>query len=299
MTRPPRVHHFVPQFWIKNFVADDGKQWAYDWDDDRIKERSSKQLMQVFNLYTIEPSGLDDTTLETRDNNKIDHDGSQAFDRVLKGDHGEDAKLELAQFFAAQVMRHPDVILTYNGRAQELTLSLLEVFEAPDYNTFHTRWAALYPGAHATEDEYNHIKFLGPKEAEAALEKIIIALDTTQGLPELPFTDAVRSPDGRSIVFDRLVACDWMLKTTTNDRFILGDAGVLYEKSDMETLRAPLSKTAALFLTPANSPQSGIGAIPAAEHEVMNLNMESAARSRRWLVGEPALLQAIKTQVHR
>jgi hypothetical protein len=85
VTNPPRVHHFVPQFWIKKFAAADDKLWSYDSKDDRISERSSRQLMQVFDLYTIQPSGVDDTTLETVDNNKIDNDGSMIFDRILNG----------------------------------------------------------------------------------------------------------------------------------------------------------------------------------------------------------------------
>lgn len=299
MTNPPRVHHFIPQFWIKKFVAVDGKLWAYDWKDDCISERSSKQLMQVFNLYTVQPLGIDDTTLETIDNNKIDNDGSLIFDRVLNGDRSQEAKEELARFLAAQVMRDPEVVMSYNERAQELTLSLLDAFDAPDYPTFLSRWTALYPTVPPTEAEYNYIKSLGLRTAESALEKIIVALDSTEALPELPFTDVVRNPDGRRVVSDHLLACDWTLKTTTNGDFILGDAGVLYEAGAMESLRAPLSNKTALFLTSAKSQRAGIDVVPASVHDVMNLNIESASRSRRWIVGEPSSLHILKAQVAR
>jgi len=107
MTNPPRVHHFVPQFWIKKFIAADGRLWSYDWKDDVLKERSTRQFMQVINLYTVQPSGADDTSLEKVDNQKIDNDGSRAFERVLNGDTSQAAKGELAEFLAAQVLRDP------------------------------------------------------------------------------------------------------------------------------------------------------------------------------------------------
>src|SRR5258705_13928447 len=82
LTDKPRKHPFVPQFWIRKFAGPDGKLWAYDHRTDQIREHSSKQLMQIFNLYTIEPSGADDTTLETVDHS-TNGDGPIIGDRVL------------------------------------------------------------------------------------------------------------------------------------------------------------------------------------------------------------------------
>ncbi|MGY2805606.1 DUF4238 domain-containing protein [Bradyrhizobium sp. USDA 4506] len=297
MTGKPRIHHFVPQFWIRKFAGLDGKLWAYDHLSGRIREHSAKQLMQIFNLYTIEPSGADDTTLETVDLNKIDSQGSAAFDRVLNGDYSLAAKEELASFLAAQVLRDPDVVTSYNPKAQELTLSLVEAFEAPDFNTFSQTWQTRFPGASVTEAEFKHIKSLGLGGAEDALNKIITGLDATEGLPELPFTDVVRSPDGRKIVRDRLLSLDWVVKTDPCGRFILGDTGVLYAKGDMESLSAPLSRATALYLTASDSPKPTITSAAAAAHEVQTLNAESAARSRRWITGDKAELDRLKTQV--
>jgi Protein of unknown function (DUF4238) len=105
MNNKPRVHHFVPQFWIKKFISADGNLWGYEWNDDRIKQRSPKAMMQVFDLYTIQPSGVDDTSLETNELGAIDDSGAKAFDRVLSGDLDESVRLELATFLAAQ--SHP------------------------------------------------------------------------------------------------------------------------------------------------------------------------------------------------
>ncbi|MEF3129393.1 DUF4238 domain-containing protein [Rhizobium leguminosarum] len=297
MTNTPRKHHFVPQFWIRRFAGSDGRLWAYDGDTGRISERSSKQLMQIFNLYTVQPSGADDTTLETVDLNKIDSEGSSAFDRILKGDHTQSAKNEFASFLAAQVVRDPNVVTSYNLTAQELTLSLLNAFDATDFDTFRQGWEAQYPGTSVTETEFQHIHALSLRGTENALELIITALDDTEGLPELPFTDAVRSPDSRNIIRAQLLGFDWTLKTDASDRFILGDTGVLYNKGAMQSLSAPLSRGAALFLTPSESPKPGISSVSAADHEVTNLNIESAARSRRWIVGERIELERFRSQV--
>jgi len=160
VTDKPRKHHFVPQFWIRRFAGTDGKLWAYDHQAGRTSERSPRQLMQIFNLYTVQPSGADDTTLETVDLNKIDSQGGAIFDRVFRGDCTQSAKVEFASFLAAQVLRDPDVVTSYNPRAQELTLSLLEVFDAADFNSFRKRWETRFPGTTVTEDEFKYIRSL-------------------------------------------------------------------------------------------------------------------------------------------
>lgn len=298
MNNPPRKHHFVPQFWIKKFAAGDGQIWAFDKDDGLIKPRSSKKLMQLFNLYTVQPSGLDDTTLETVELNWIDTDGAAVLDRVITGDRTQAAKEGLAAFFAAQVIRDPTIITSYNPKAQEITLSLLEVFDAPDYQTFLKLWSAHFPGDQVVQEfEYDYIKSFGLHGAESAFDKIITDLDSTDGLPELPFTDLVRSPDGRKIVCDHLLKFEWCLKISSASPFVLGDTGVLFEKGEMGHLRAPLSSSVALFLAPCSSPGLGIKTDIATQQEVEDLNWETAARSRRWLVGDKALLEILKTQV--
>lgn len=297
MTNKPRRHHFVPQFWIRRFTGSDGQLWAYDHKSGRISERSSKQLMQIFNLYTVQPSGADDTTLETVDLNRIDSEGSAVFDCILNGDLAQPAKEALASFLAAQVLRDPDILTSYSPLAQVLTLSLLDAFDAPDFSTFCQGWEAQFPGTSVTEAEFEYIRTLGLKDAENALELIITALDASEGLPELPFTDAVRSPDSRKIIRDQLLGFEWTLKLDTSNRFILGDTGVIYNQGAMHSLSAPLSPGATLILTPSNNPKPGISLASATDYDVANLNLESAARSRRWLVGDRLELEKVTVQV--
>jgi hypothetical protein len=87
MNNKPRDHHFIPQFWIKRFADTDGKIWTFDKEnyDSQIKPKSPKKVMQIFNLYTVQPSGLDDTSLEEVDLMKLDNDGSICVVHAMSG----------------------------------------------------------------------------------------------------------------------------------------------------------------------------------------------------------------------
>lgn len=296
MNNKPRAHHFVPQFWIKKFISADGNLWGYEWNDDRIKQRSSKAMMQVFDLYTIQPGGVDDTSLETNELGVIDTAGANAFDRVLSGDLGKPVRLDLATFLAAQIMRDPGTLASYRPRTQEYALSLLGAVDAQDYASFAAKLATQFPGAYIRQDEFDHIRAL--PSAERDIDKIISELDAAGGLPELPFTDLIRDPKGRDIVRNVLLGLNWQIRTDANAGFILGDAAILYEKSDLRSgLRTPLSKTTALYLTPSQTPRQDIASTVAKSFEVDDLNLESAARTRLWLVGEQARIGDVRTQI--
>lgn len=296
MTNKPRKHHFIPQFWIRKFEDLEGKIWAYDHQHRCIRDRSPKQLMQIFNLYTLQPSGIDDTTLETIDLGQVDTQGSKVFECILNEDQSAEVKSKFADFLAVQILRDPEVVTTYNHKAQELTLSLLEIFDAPDFGTFRRAWQSSFPGADIYEHEYNHIKSLGLKASESAIEQIILALDATGGLPELPFTDVVRSAEGRQIVKRKLIDLEWIIKTDQSGRFILGDSGVLHNEGDLNTIVVPLSRNSALYMSASEKPADTISSIEAKDYEVKNLNAESAARSRRWIVGNREELERLQFQ---
>ncbi|MER9171197.1 DUF4238 domain-containing protein [Mesorhizobium australicum] len=296
MSNKPRVHHFVPQFWIKKFISADGKLWGYEWNDDRVKQRSSKAMMQVFDLYTIQPGGVDDTSLETKELAVIDTAGAKTFDRVLSGDLSEPARLDLATFLAAQIMRDPGTLASYRPLTQEYALSLLGAVDAQDYASFAAELAAQFPGADIRRDEFDYFRSL--PAAELAIDKIISGLDAAGGLPELPFTDLIRDPKGRDIVRNGLLSLNWQIRTNANAGFILGDAAVLFEKSDLGSgLRTPLSKTTVLHLMPSQTPRQGIDSTIAKSFEVDDMNYESAARARLWVVGEQAQIEGVRTQV--
>ena len=92
---------------------------------------------------------------------------------------------------------------------------------------------------------------------------------------------------------------NWQVKMDENASFVLGDAAVLYENGDIRSgLRTPLSKTTALYLTPSQTPCAAIARTIAKPFEVDDLNYESAARARLWLVGEQAQIEGIQTQLN-
>lgn len=299
VTNKPRIHHFVPRFWIENFRSADGRLWAYDWKDDAVRDRSPKVIMQVRDLYTIQPSGIDDTSLETIDNMKLDNDGAALFQRVLGGATRQSDKEELAAFLAVQALRDPAIIAAYNPKAQEFALFLLEIPQSADYQTFAAELARRYPSVAIRTDEYDYLKSLGPADAERAIDALVTALSAPNGLPELPFTDLIRSPDGRVIIRDRLLSFEWTLKQTLASYFVLGDRCIAYEKGNLTSLRVPLSKHAALYLKPTDAPASGIHVADANREEVEALNWESAAYARRWLVGELSAIEPLKHQIER
>jgi hypothetical protein len=102
--------------------------------------------MQIFDLNTVQPSGADDTTLETGELGDIDRNGSAAFERVLACDYSEAAKIELANFLAAQVMRDPQTIASYKPKTQEYALALLGALDATDYGSFVASLSVRFPG---------------------------------------------------------------------------------------------------------------------------------------------------------
>lgn len=150
-----------------------------------------------------------------------------------------------------------------------------------------------------TQTEYEHIKSLGLRGAEHAVERMIFALESTEGLPELPFTDVVRDKDARNAVRDRLLTCNWTLAQSSPHDLILGDAGVLYEKGQIPPFKVPLCHNAALLLDSSTSVSAGIIPRSFAAHEVAALNYESASRARRWIIGDRPLLEALKSQVQK
>jgi hypothetical protein len=254
--------------------------------------------MQITDLYTVQPTGIDDTSLETNELGAIDSDGAQAFERVLNGDLSEGAKGELASFLAAQIMRDPDTLSNYRLKVQDYALQILDAINAPDYATFSSELSSRVPGAEIREDEFNHVRALGKSAAEQAIERIVTGLEAAGGMPELPFTDLIRNSSGRDILRNALLSLNWELRTDQLDGFLLGDKAILFDKGSLaDGLRTPLSRAQALYLTPTADPSRGIASNPAKLFDVDGLNQESAARARRWLVGEKAKLNTVKSQV--
>ncbi|HEX8443497.1 MAG TPA: DUF4238 domain-containing protein [Allosphingosinicella sp.] len=293
---PPREHHFVTQSWIKRFVDADGQLYSYDHDSGEVKFRSSKKIMNIRDLYTQDPGGADDTTIETRDLQKVDDDGAKVMSALLAGDLSDAAKARLAEFLSVQIMRDPQRLFDYSRGAQRfLSRLFVEAFTAADFADFQT-----YFGELVSEDEYDHLMGLGPKQAALEIARIQLRLEVDNWMAELPFTDLIREPEGREKLRDVLLTLEWTLITATPYSFVLGDQGILFDPGQLRRgLRAPLDSSTALILSPpGNAPSSGIGKRAARPYEPSAMNYESAARSRRWVVGAKSALDVVKSQVN-
>lgn len=291
----PRVHHFVTQSWVKRFSDGDDKLYAHDRNTGDIKPRSPKKIMQIFDLYTLDPDGIDDTSTEDVDLMTIDNDGANIMTALLDGDVSEDSRVALADFFAVQLMRDPQRLFDYTQAAQRFLRRLfVETFCTADYAEFQT-----YFGDLVEKKAYENIRAMGEPQAAVEIATILNALDARGGMIELPFTDLIKSPDGRNKLKDALLALRWEFITAPDHSFILGDAAILFDPGQLAAgARIPLSGSAALVLKDANGTSTnGIAKRAAYAFEADAMNFESAARSRRWMAGASARLAKVRTQV--
>lgn len=293
----PHEHHFVTQSWIKRFKDADGKLYAYDWVKDDVKTRSAKKIMKITDLYTVDPGGLDDTLIETVDLQEVDNKGAETMSAILTGDDlSEATKKNMADFLSVQIMRDPQRLFDYSRTAQRfLSRLFIEVFSTSDFEEFQTFFGDLIEGS-----EYDQIRGLGHKQAALEIARIQTALEASGGIVELPFTDLIRSSDGREKLRDVLISLDWTLICAPPNSFVLGDQGVLFDSGQLgRGLRAPLSSSAALILVPrTKSPDAhGISLRPARKYEPSAMNYELAARSRRWIVGQKGAVEKVISQV--
>jgi hypothetical protein len=293
--KQPREHHFVTQSWIRRFDDADGKLYAYDRDKGDVKARSSKKIMKITDLYTLDPGGIDDTSVETVDLQKVDDEGARAMSGVLAGDLSEAARGQLAEFLSVQIMRDPQRLFDYSRTAQQfLSRLFIEVFSTDSFEEFQTFFGDL-----VSRSEYEYVLGLGAEQAAREIARIQFALEATAGMVELPFTDLIRARDGREKLRRVVLGLDWTLISAAPHSFVLGDHGVLFDPGQLgRGLRAPLSSSVALILSPTDvSGAQGIRSRPARNYEPSAMNYESAARSRRWVVGAKNAVEKVRSQV--
>ncbi len=296
---PPRKHHFLTQSWIKRFIASDGELHVYDWKKGLVTTGSSRSIMMIYDLYTVEPDGVLDTTTETTTLGALDGAIPQIFARLDGGERGEAVRRDLAWYFAAQALRDPDIIASYAPHSQTYALALVDALSASSYADFVHALSTAFPGADVTEAEFDDMRAVGKAILESSIERAIDQLGAAGGLASSPFTDVINDPSGRNAIEAQLLKLDWTLKIASGtERFILGDYGLLFDKGGLAAgLRVPVSPTKALWLTPSVHRKSEIVEAAAMDWEVDGLNAESAGRARQWLVGEPAQLERHRPQV--
>lgn len=298
----PRNHHYVPQFWQKHFSPNGTSfVWAYDYQDDVVRQRSVKTLMQARDLYTVDRAGSVDVSLETDELGEVDGHGANLLKGVIAQDGSAETRIAFADFLAVQALRVPAMVERYGELTQALILQLLEAPPAADYADFIERIQAKGGAALALdENTFNTLRAIPPQALEAFVEGRVEAVATHNGDPDIPHTDAIRDTAARLRIAAHLLAMTWTVKRFTEPQLILGDMGVIFEKGGIDRgLRAPLTPTLALFIEPGPNPApTTIGFEDGRGHEVQDLNFETAARSSRWLIGaSQAAVEVYKPQV--
>lgn len=291
---PPREHHFVPQFWLKRFKDADGCLYGYDRQRQIVTDFSPRRIMKIRDLYTLDPDGIDDTSIEDVDLKRVDNNGAVVMARLLDGDRSLEAKSLMADFIAVQVMRDPQQLADYAPVAKAFLTSLF--VEAQCSNSFEYFDRALC-GA-VPQEVYDHLRTLGPDKAAVDIAEIQLALERKGGLPSSPFTDLIRDHGGLDIIRKELLQMNWTLLSAPEHSFVLGDHPVLFQRGAFgERVVIPLSGAAALTITRSALPTAEIGVRSAHPHEPSHINLESAARARRWIVGAQKQVDALEAQV--
>jgi len=298
----PRSHHFVPQFWQKHFSTDGtALVWAYDYQDDSVRERSVKTLMKERDLYTVDPKGVVDVSLETDELGDVDREGADLMRAVIAQDGSAETRVAFADFLAVAALRVPAMVKRYGALAQELILQFLEAPPALDHGDFIARIQTKGDKAlFLDEAGFETLRAIPAPDLEAWVESRVEAVATDDGDPDIPHTDSIRDTTARSLIAARLLAMTWTVKRFASPELILGDSGVLFENGGIDQgLRAPLTPTLALFVEPgAALPPATIATGDGRDHEVKDLNYETAARSSRWLIGSSkATVEAYIPQV--
>lgn len=225
-----------------------------------------------------------------------------AFSRLLAkldgGDRSAERREKLAWCFAAQAMRDPEIIASYTQKSQTLAMAFVDALDAPPSEAFAEDLKARFPGVAITRVEFKGLLLKGQVTLEAEIEAAIDELGRDGGTALSPRTDVINELSGRQIVETRLLSLDWPLQTSSVARsYVLGDSGLLFDTGSVDDgLRVPLSPTQGLYLTPMTTPATEITDADATDWSVAERNLESAARSRRWIVGAVDELEHVRSQ---
>lgn len=287
----PRNHHYIPQFWLKRF-SHDGKSkmvWAYDWDIDKVNEKSIATLMSEHDLYTRQTATGPDTSLETGEMGAVDTRGAQLFQRLDSGDRSQALREELADFFAVMALRHPNTVNRYPSAAAGLLLDIHEAIEATtnpgDFNAFLKGRDA--PDLNITATEFAHLKSATPAARDLQFGQLFDSLLESAGNPDVPFSDVIVDKSGRATLKKRLLGMEWVLRSAKGSELVIGDTGIVFERGQIDLgWKVVLGPQLALLIARSERPvSSDIRDGTLESWEARNINVETAARSNRLLVG--------------
>lgn len=287
----PRNHHYIPQFWLKRF-SHDGKSklvWSYDWESDKIDERSVAMLMAQYDLYTQSTAAGPDVSLETGEMGIVDNQGAELFRRIDNGDRSLELRENMADFFSVMALRHPSTVNRYPSAAAGLILNIQESLEvANQCGDFINYMASLgVPDFSISPAEFAQLKAATPQARDLIFGRLFDSLLATGGDPNMPFSDVITDQSGREILKKRLLNMKWVLRRSKGADLVIGDTGIVFERGESDLgWKIVLSPDLALLITKSDWPVPSLIEDGTFESwEVSSINVETAARSRRLLVG--------------
>ena len=105
----PKRHHYVPRFYLKNFVNDKGYLWVYDRQEDTYSEQRPEHTAVQKDYYTIKDKhGNKDTEIEKLFS-MIESKASAVIKKIVSGvSINQEDKDNLALFISCQMARVPE-----------------------------------------------------------------------------------------------------------------------------------------------------------------------------------------------
>lgn len=122
----PRKHHYVPVFYQRTFVNENGLLWVYDRRRETYKELHPLVICFERDLYTVKPENKPpNMEVETKILHLVDSLGSWGIRDFRAGKPNTEAEQQIAFFMAFQWTRIPtfsrDIRLTYAKTIEEMS----------------------------------------------------------------------------------------------------------------------------------------------------------------------------------
>jgi hypothetical protein len=122
----PRKHHYVPVFYQRRFVNENGLLWVYDRRRETCKELHPLVICFERDLYTVKPENKPfNMDVETKILSLVDISGARGIQDFQAGKPNANAEQEVAFFMAFQWTRVPtfsrDIRLTYAKSIEEIS----------------------------------------------------------------------------------------------------------------------------------------------------------------------------------
>ena len=248
--------------------------------------------MQIRNLYTSDPEGTDDTSLETDEMGAIDTAAAPVFEQLISGDRSDAEKSKFANFLAATVLRHPDRQGHHQDARQRFVYAISQSLRASNQQAFDASFNDAIgfevPAQELifTRDKLEEVRSrLDDEDLEDELNQLYDTMGNSEGDKLVPYSDLFKNPPLHIRQF-LLSRCDWILAENTESKLVLGDCAVCCEQGNWwnSGLKTVLSPSCALILRPTDKPIHGISDKVIHTYEAEQINYEMAARSKRWLV---------------